>query len=252
MTNKKPGKVEEIIDNKNGLSMYQIIEQDIKYRIEEGILKNGDMIESENVLKDMYNVSRMTVRQALNNLVRDGYLLRHKGKGTFVHCNKLEKKLYGLVGFSEEMRRLNRVPTSKTLSFELITPDEKIIRKLALAENEQVFYLRRIRYGDGMPVLYEHMYLPSTLFKDLNEEVFEKSFYGYVEGNCNYRISYCTQKIEAQTMNEEQAKLLETEPGSALLYCSSISYLDSGRPFEYVRSFYRGDQYRFIHRALRS
>ena len=82
----------QVETHKNGLSMYQIIEQDIKYRIEEGILRNGDMIESENVLKEMYNVSRMTVRQALNNLVRDGYLYRHKGKGTFVNCDKLERK----------------------------------------------------------------------------------------------------------------------------------------------------------------
>ncbi|HPX20279.1 MAG: GntR family transcriptional regulator [Bacilli bacterium] len=242
----------QVETHKNGLSMYQIIEQDIKYRIEEGILRNGDMIESENVLKEMYNVSRMTVRQALNNLVRDGYLYRHKGKGTFVNCDKLEKKIYGLVGFSEEMRRLNRVPSSKVISFELITPDDKLKDKLALTTNEQVYFIRRVRYGDNMPVLLEHMYIPSSLFKDLNEQVFESSFYDYVEKKCNYRISYCNQKLEAKIMDEEQAKILEAQPGSALLYCSSITYLDNGRPFEYVRSFYRGDQYRFIHRALRN
>lgn len=239
-------------ENKTALSMYQIIEQDIKDRIEEGFLQNGDMIESENVLKEMYNVSRMTVRQALNNLVNDGYLYRHKGKGTFVNSNKLEKKIYGLVGFTEEMRRINRVPTNKTISFELITADDKINRKLALNNNEQVYYLQRIRYGDGIPVLYEHMYLPSSLFKDLTIDVFDHSFYDYVEKKCNYRISYCTQKLEAMVMDDEKARFLETTKGSALLYCSSISYLDSGRPFEYVRSFYRGDQYRFIHRALRN
>ena len=204
----------QVETHKNGLSMYQIIEQDIKYRIEEGILRNGDMIESENVLKEMYNVSRMTVRQALNNLVRDGYLYRHKGKGTFVNCDKLEKKIYGLVGFSEEMRRLNRVPSSKVISFELITPDDKLKDKLALTTNEQVYFIRRVRYGDNMPVLLEHMYIPSSLFKDLNEHVFESSFYDYVEKKCNYRISYCTQNSKPKSWTKNRQKFLKRNPAA--------------------------------------
>lgn len=83
--------------------IYLIIENDIKAAINNGSFKSGDLIPSENELKEKYNVSRMTVRQALNNLVNEGLLFRHQGKGTFVSNAKIEKSIQGIRSFTEEM-----------------------------------------------------------------------------------------------------------------------------------------------------
>ena len=89
--------------------IYQKIESDIKTKIDKNELKSGDLVPSENQLTKLYDVSRMTVRQALNNLVTDGYLYKHKGKGTFVSQRKIEKNIHGVRGFTEEMEDVGRV-----------------------------------------------------------------------------------------------------------------------------------------------
>ena len=98
--------------------------------MDDGILKNGDLVPSENELKDKYNVTRMTVRQALNNLCNEGYLYRHKGKGTFVSHRKIEKNIHGVRSFTEEMEALNKKISSRVLKFEKIIVPAPIAEKL--------------------------------------------------------------------------------------------------------------------------
>ncbi len=230
--------------------VYKLIEETIKKRIENGTLKNGDMIESENELTEVYNVSRMTVRLALNNLVNEGYLYKHKGKGTFVNYTKLEKRLDNITGFTEQMNQSDMTASSKILSIEVIKATELISKKLLIDSEEEVYKVERIRYGDNIPICYEIVYLPKTIFPSVEEKIFAGSFYEYVEKNIA-KITYCTQKIEARQAGENYAKYLEIDAEMPLLYVSVVSNLDNGRPFEYTRCFYRGDQYCLIRRALR-
>ena len=231
--------------------IYQVIENDIKEKIKKGTLVQGDMIPSENELKDQYQVSRMTVRQALNNLVNEGYLFRHKGKGTFVNKFKIEKKIQGLLGFTEEMNRMNRRVSNKLISLNIIEANEEIAAKLFLNPNEEVYFVERVRYGDEIPVLFEQLYIPKQLFKTFDEDVMKTSFYNYVENELKLKINYCIQTIEAKLANERISELLETDKQSPVLYITLNTFLDNGRPFEYVKSYYRADQYRFIQHALR-
>ena len=231
--------------------VYQIIENDIKEKIMKGELNHGDMIHSENELKEIYSVSRMTVRQALNNLVNEGYLYRHKGKGTFVHNMKIEKKIQGLLGFTEEMRRMNRKFSNRLISFEVVKADDEVSEKLFLKKNEEVFLIERIRYGDGIPVLFEKLFIPKRHFKNIGPKVMESSFYDYVEHELNIKISYCIQTVEAKSANPRIAELLDIQRQAPVLYMTRNTFLDRGYPFEYVKSYYRADQYRFIQHAVR-
>ncbi len=232
-------------------NIYQIIEDDIKNSIKDGKLKNGDRIPSENELKDKYNVSRMTVRQAINNLVNQGLIYRHKGKGTFVCNMKIEKNIFGMQGFTEYMELNNKKVTNKVLSFELIKPEKKIYENLSLNENEFVYCIKRIRYANDIPILFEIMYLPYDLFKNLDINVFNNSFYNFIEKKLNLHIYYATQKIEAILAGKFKSEILEIKETDPLLYVKNISFLDSGRSVEYVESFYRADQYCFIQRSFR-
>lgn len=233
------------------IPVYQVIEQDIKEKIQSGLLKHGDMIHSENELKEIYSVSRMTVRQALNNLVNEGYLYRHKGKGTFVNNSKIEKSIQGLVGFTEEMRQMNRKVSNRLISFEIIKADKEISEKLFLEEGDDVYMIERVRYGDKIPVLFEKLYLPKRVFKEIDASIMSSSFYQYIEGQLNYKISYCIQSVEAKSSDQRVSDYLEIPKSSPVLYLTRNTFLDRGFPFEYVKSYYRADQYRFIQHAAR-
>jgi GntR family transcriptional regulator len=231
--------------------VYQIIENDIKEKIKKGELNHGDMIHSENELKDMYSVSRMTVRQALNNLVNEGYLYRHKGKGTFVNNIKIEKKMQGLIGFTEEMRRMNKKVRSKIITFDSIKADDEVASKLFLETGEEIYFIERIRYGDDIPVLFEQLHIPKRIFKDIDQKIMESSFYGYIANTLNIKISHCVQTMEAKAASTRIAEMLEIQKGAPILYMTRNTFLDRGFPFEYVKAYYRADQYRFIQHSVR-
>lgn len=233
------------------LPKYQVIELYIKDLIDSGELNQGDKIPSENQLCEIHNTSRMTVRQALNNLVIEGYLFKHKGRGTFVSKSKIEKNIQGVRGFTEEMESEGRKVKSVVKKFEIKEPSKEIKEKLFLNNGEQIIHVERIRYGDDTPVLFEELYLPYNIFEDLTKEEMEKSFYSYIENNTNYKISYCIQAIEAQTTSKEISKILETPKDMPVLTITRNTFLNNGRPFEYVVSTYRSDQYRFVQHAVR-
>lgn len=234
------------------IHIYQVIENDIKRKIKSGELKPGDLIPSENELKEMYSVSRMTVRQALSNLVNYGFLYRHKGKGTFVNKIKIEKNARGLHGFSEEMRRMNRDVKNEVISFNVISADEFISNKLFLNEGDELYKIERLRYVEEIPVLFEQLFVPKNLFKNINKSDLNKSFYNYVEEKLNFKINNCIRTIETLNSNKEVSNLLEIDEKSAVLFVTLNSFLDTGRPFEYVKSYYRADQYRFVEQIDRN
>jgi GntR family transcriptional regulator len=231
--------------------IYRIIESDIKENLKKGILKEGDMLSSENELKDHYKVSRMTVRQALNNLVNEGYLFRHKGKGTFVSKTKIEKKIQGLQSFTEEMKRMNRTVKNQIISTKLVEANDEVSAKLLLNRGDLVYWMQRVRFADDIPVLFEELYVPKSIIKELTPEILEGSFYNYLENTLKLKISYSIQNIEAKIASEPISSYLEVDNGSPILYITLNSFLDNNRPFEYVKSHYRADQYRFVQHALR-
>lgn len=233
------------------LPKYQTIENEIKSQIENGELKPGDMIPSENQLCELHNTSRMTVRQALNNLVIEGYLFKHKGRGTFVSKRKIEKNIQGVRGFTEEMESEGRVVKSIVKNFAIIQPSKEIKEKLFLNNGDQVVHVKRVRYGDDIPVLHEELYLPLDVFPDLTKADMEDSFYTYIANNTNFKISYCIQVIEATKSSKNLSQTLEVSKDDPVLVIKRNTFLNNGRPFEYVISTYRSDQYRFVQHAVR-
>ncbi len=233
------------------LAVYQIIENSIKKSIIQGELKQGDMIQSENELKEVYKTSRMTVRQALSNLVNEGYLYRKKGKGTFVNTLKIEKKMHGLLGFTEEMRRINKKVKNRIIKFAVEPADNEVSSKLFLRPGEDVYYIERVRYGDDIPILYEKLFVPKSIFSDLDSDILQSSFYDYVENKLNIKISYCIQSLEAKASSSIVSEMLEINKHDPILYMTRHTFLDKGYPFEYVKAYYRADQYRFIQHSLR-
>lgn len=240
-----------MIDKSSSIPIYLQIEEQIRQQIEEDILQPDESIPAERVIAQKYDVSRMTVRQALNNLVNDGYLYRQKGKGTFVSRKKLVQRLQGLTSFTEDMKERGFEPSNHLIRFEVIAAPARIANELALTEHSPVFEIKRVRLADGKPMALETTYIPANLAKGLTEDIIQKSFYDFVENDLQLTINEAKQELEAAIAADEEVHYLEVEEGAPILHIKRLSYLKDGTPFELVKSAYRADRYKFIHSLKR-
>ncbi|SFD55187.1 GntR family transcriptional regulator [Bacillus sp. OV194] len=235
-----------MIDKYSPLPIYYQIEEAIKGRIEKGELQEGEMIPSEREYAETYGISRMTVRQAITNLVNDGYLTRRKGKGTFVANKKIEQKLVGLTSFTEDMKARGLSPSIKLLDFKLSEAHGKTATGLGIQAEAAVYEIQRVRLADQIPMALETTFLSADLVRGLNEKIVQGSLYQYVEEELGLSIDYATQELEASVAREAESEILGIAKGSPVLFIRRYTYLTDGRPLELVQSIYRGDRYKFI------
>jgi GntR family transcriptional regulator len=234
------------IDKHSPFPIYYQIQEWVKTRIDEGKLKPGDKIPSENELCEQFEVSRMTIRQAINNLVEQGYLHRKRGIGTFVQLPKVEQKLQSMTGFTEDMLARGLRPSSELLSFQIVSATAKVAQKLQLEEGSPVYEVRRIRLADEEPIALETTYLSPSLVKGINEEILQYSLYEHLEQNLGYKLTRATQTIEASVATEDEAWYLNINKKAPVLVVEQVSYAVGDLPLEYVKCIYRGDRYKFI------
>ncbi|TSB47345.1 GntR family transcriptional regulator [Alkalicoccobacillus porphyridii] len=235
-----------MINKKSHLPIYYQLEEEIKKLIEEKQLQPGDLIPSEREFSETHEISRMTVRQAINNLTSEGILEKQRGKGTFVAQAKLEQSLQGLTSFSEEMAARGMEPSSRMLSFQRVKATNHVANRLEVEEGTEIYEIKRIRLADSIPMAYETSYMPVTLLPRLTEEVASHSLYGYVENEQKQSIKKATQSIEASSATKEEATILEIEEKSSVLLFHRTGYLENQKPFEVVKSIYRADRYKFF------
>jgi GntR family transcriptional regulator len=238
--------------NKNSpVPIYHQLEEYIKQQIENGSLEEESVIPSEREYAERFQISRMTVRQAINNLVSEGYLNRQKGRGTFVTKKKVEQELQGMTSFTEDMLSRGMNPSSILLSFQILPADKKTALALRIEETDSVYKIKRIRLADGAPMALETAYIPVEIVPGLTEENSNLSLYQYIEENLALSISEATQEIEASTADYLDSETLEINIGDPILLIERISYLQEGIPFELVKSTFRADRYRFVHTMKR-
>ncbi|HEY2419839.1 MAG TPA: GntR family transcriptional regulator [Neobacillus sp.] len=238
--------------NKNSpIPFYHQLEEYVKQQIDSRLLTEDEAIPSEREYAEKFQISRMTVRQAINNLVLEGYLYRQKGRGTFVNKKKVEQELQGMTSFTEDMVSRGMTPSSKLLSFEILPADKKTAEELLISANDQIYKIKRIRLADGAPMALETAYIPVKLVPGLTEENSNQSLYHYIEENLALSISEAKQEIEASIATLKEAEDLGIEVGAPILLMVRTSYLQSGIPFELVKSSFRADRYRFVHTMKR-
>ncbi|MGE7767008.1 phosphonate metabolism transcriptional regulator PhnF [Peribacillus sp. NPDC096540] len=234
-----------MIDKNSPLPIYFQIEEQIKRQIESGEFQAHNALPSEREYAEKFEISRMTVRQAINNLVNDGYLYRQKGRGTFVADKKLEQQLNGLTSFTEDMKARGLNPSSKLLSFEIIPASKKIANELHISIYAPVYEIKRIRLADDVPMALETVYMSANLIKGLTEEIINLSLYQYVENYVKLKIDYATQTLESAIASDTEITHLAIPKHSPILFIQRNTFLKDGTPLEYVKSAYRADRYKF-------
>lgn len=236
------------LDKKLPIPLYYQLVQYLTGKIESGELKPGDMFYSERELAEQFDISRMTVRQALQQMVNEGWIVREQGRGTFVAKPKINQPLIRLTSFSEDMRRLGMKPGSKVIESKVVEADAKIREKLQLdaSGNVRILELNRVRTADDRPIALERTHLPISRFPELAGQNFAgRSLYKLLEEQYGVVAVRALQTIEVGMPNEREIDLLQLNPGVPVLLIKRITFDAEGVPFEYVKATYAGDRYRF-------
>lgn len=220
--------------------IYKQIESHIKNLIQSKTLKQGELIPSEKQLSEEFNVTRMTVRSALNNLVKDGYITRQRGVGSIVLANKVYDNISAVSGFTEEMENKGYKVSNILEELNVIEADEELMNKLNLTEKENVWEIKRIRLANDKKISYMETYMPVKLFPNLKKSHCEGSLYNYVEEICGYKIAISEREVSSVLANDELANLLDLTKPEALLYISQVCKLHNSDVFEYSHTYHYG------------
>lgn len=225
--------------------IYIQIHNDIKRAIEAGKWAVGDRIPSERELSRNFDVSRMTLRQAIQTLVDEGILERQVGSGTYVANKKVQEKMSGVTSFTDLMLTQGKQPTSKTISYHVMNPSLSEAEKLKLNEDDQVLRMERIRYGDDVPICFEVATVPEKLVDGLSKKEVTSSLYRTLEDKKQLSPGKAQQTVSAMSASERIAEYLSIKRGDAILRLRQVTYLQDGTPFEYVRTQYVGERFEF-------
>ena len=213
--------------------------------IESGKLVEGEQMPTEEAIGELFGVSRITVRQALDGLSQGGYIYKIQGKGSFVTSRKANMRLDHLIGFSEEMRGLGMEPSSILIDQVIMTPSEATAKALKLDKTQKVYVVSRVRCADGIPMAVERVYLPFTRFAGIETYDLKESLYTLLKDRYGCESNKAAQSIQAGLANSADAKLLQIKPGAPILRISRTTYDVNNTPYEYTESVYRGDKYIF-------
>jgi len=238
--------IKKQLDKHNPVPLYYQLMNLIDEMITLGIYGAGELIPSENKLCRLYNVSRTTVRQAIQELVNDGKLVRAQGRGTFVNTKRVEKPTYRLSGFTQDMKELGLVPNSKTLQFAPLMPPRHVSEGLKLEENEAAIILERLRFAGKDVMGIDTSYFSFKRFMGLLNVDFENnSVYQTLKKEFNVIPIKSKDYVEARRCPREIADLLEISPGDPILFLREIVYDQDDIPFEIGEGYYRADRYVF-------
>ena len=225
--------------------MYRQIADALREKISAGELKPGDALPTESSLQEAFNVSRVTVRQALKLLTEEQIVESIQGSGTYVKEERVNYDIYQLTGFYEKLADRNVDTHSEVSIFEVLKADAKLAEKLNLSHDDKVWHVKRVRFIKQKPVNLEETWMPLALFPDLTWDVMENSKYHYVEQIKKLVIDRSEQELVPIMPSEEAIAALSLDPAKPILEKVSRGFLKDGRVFEYSRNVFNTDDYKF-------
>ncbi|MCL2588510.1 MAG: GntR family transcriptional regulator [Oscillospiraceae bacterium] len=238
--------IQSEIDKLGFTPVYRQIAANIKQYIETNSIKIGDMIPSERELCDAFEVSRMTVRQAIDLLVQEHVLVRQKGKGTFVSAPKFDQSLTALTSFTMDMTDRKLVSASHILGLEEIAAPAHVAKRLGLQSGETVIRLIRVRLANGHPYAHECSHLLADRARPILDVDFtHRSLYNALSTLCGVQMTRAKQVIAASVCPDQICSNLAIPKKSVTFHIERTTYNEQGTPFEYVESRYRIDKFKY-------
>lgn len=234
------------------IPLYQQLMEDIKTALTEGKYAPDEKIPSESELSELYHVSRITVRRAVEELCSEGYLVKKQGKGTYVSQPKVMRKITqdsDVMGFSEACRACGMKPGAQVVSTQRVPARSDEVRFLGLAPQSDVIYLQRVRTADGEPIMLENNFFPYEPFKGLltaYEDLSDGSLFDYLQAHYGRRPEStvsCT--LEIVRASAEQASYLDIITGDPMFYMNAYFLDGEGKPLVIGRQYIVGSRFVF-------
>lgn len=222
---------------------YQKIKKDIENKINTGEFKSGEKIPSERKLCELYNISRMTARQAVNELVKEGIVYREKGRGTFVSSpNFLQRNVKS---FTDTLRERGFNPSTNIIEFSTVYNLRDISNIMEVPYETKFYKLKRLRLGNELPMALETVYIQKDRCLGLHKYDISKSLYEVLEEHYGYKVENISCDIDACIANNIMMKVFNMKKARALLKITGISYTSNGGKLFYEESYYRPDLYKY-------
>jgi GntR family transcriptional regulator len=235
------------IDPTTPIPLYHQIKGNIRALIEDGHLKAGQALPPERVLAASYGANRLTLRQAVGELVHEGVLRRQRGVGTFVSEPKLSLDMVGAAGFTDLIVAAGRGRSTRLISLEIVPARVRVARHLEIDENDQVWRLQRLRFADGEPFLIETVHLPYARFPSLDEADFHHvSLFETLRQQAGCVPAESEDVLEPVILDEYERELLDTGESTLGLLVEATTRDADGVVFEYSTSVVRGDRSRYV------
>lgn len=231
--------------SKGAVPLYRQLEQLLREKIEDGEYVKGDILPSEKQLQETYNVSRVTVRQAIGNLENDGYLECHRGIGTIVVFQKIDENLKQVISFSEEMKRHGITMQTSHCVFTKEKAGKVTALNLGIKENETCYKLVRVRGANDSPIVYSITYLTGNREYPLHNELYKNSLYQLLKEEYGVQITKGHETLEAVGANKEISQMLQIREGSPVFKRTRKTFDNNNEIIEYTVCYYPGDKYKY-------
>jgi GntR family transcriptional regulator len=244
----------EMIDPDDVLPRYYQLANILRENISHGKFEAHQPIPSERQLEVLYSVSRTTIRQAIGLLIRQGFLYREHGRGTFVSPQKLQKGISELTSFSEDMKQRGIAPGQKILEIDYVQPPDRVRAHLELqGTDEPVLCIERLRLGDDVPMGLQTSYYVLPEGQTIARQDLEEygSIYKMLQEKFHLIPTEADETLEVALATPREATLLQIPAGSPLLLSERTTYSQYRRVIEFVKILYRGDRYRYIAKLTR-
>jgi len=234
------------INRESLLPLYHQVEESIRQDIANRIYLPGQSIPTELELQEEFNVSRETVRKAVNNLVVAGLVEKRKGVGTFVTHPKIVHRIGHIYGSHEEIVARGMIPSTTFIEKKEMRPPEPMRQEMALEKGATVIKVKRLRSVNEEPVAILSSYLPKDLVPDLARVKFRSnSLYKTLEGIYHLTLSEGDEIIEAGSIRGKDANWLQIRRGAPILVVRRLTYLDNSRVIEKLTALYRSDKFKY-------
>jgi GntR family transcriptional regulator len=235
------------IDKSSSVPLHLQLQTMLVQSIRSGEYKPGAQIPSELEIAARHQVSRMTVRRALDALVTKGILYRSKGKGTYVAENPVSYGLSTLLSFSQTLRAQGYDVTTRVLRQEVIPASPNVLGALQLAPASQVVVIQRLRLIADKPAAIHTAFLDFRLFAPiLQVDLSQASLLTSIQEIYGIPIAYTQDSVQADTPTPEEARLLDIDLQTPVLRVEGIAYAEHGYPMRLTRAVYRSDLFRLV------
>ncbi|MDR6958504.1 GntR family transcriptional regulator [Pseudomonas brassicacearum] len=218
----------------------------LRARILDGEYPQGSQMPSESELGALFSVSRITVRQALGDLQKEGLIFKIHGKGTFVAKAKTFQNVSTLQGLAESMAGHGFEVINRLHSFKFITADKQVAARLKIAEGQMVAQIKRVRLINREPISLEITYLPQALGERLEKaDLVTRDIFLILENDCGLALGHADLAIDAVLADDDLSRALEVEPGSPIMRIERLTHDASGQPLDFEHLYYRGDAFQY-------